>query len=82
MLAARKKVAVPLKYQARYIPFYNIRQYTQLYVYLIKEYGIVPIAYGCTEIRGQNVLFEDAELFLKNVRDFGLSNAKKTQPPQ
>ena len=37
-------------YQAWYNPFYNIRQDTQLYVYLIKEYGTVPIAYGCTEV--------------------------------
>ena len=43
-------------YQARYIPFFNIRQYTQINVYFIKEYGIVPIAYGCTEIRSQNDL--------------------------
>ena len=45
-------------YQARYIPFYNIRQYTQLYVYLIKEYGIVPIAYGGTEVKSQNDIIE------------------------
>ena len=47
-----------MAYQARYIPFYNIRQYTQLYVYLIKEYGTVPIAYGCTEVRSQNDFIE------------------------
>ena len=41
-------------YQARYIPFSNIRQYTQINVYLTKKYGIVPIAYGCTEVRSQN----------------------------
>ena len=39
-----------LKYQARYIPFFNVRQDTQINVHFIKEYGIVPIAYGCTEI--------------------------------
>ena len=43
-------------YQARYIPFFNVRQYTQINVYFIKEYGIVPIVYGCTEIRSQNDL--------------------------
>ena len=41
-------------YQARYIPFFNVRQYTQINVYFIKEYGIVPIAYGCTKVRSQN----------------------------
>ena len=47
-----------LSEQARYIPFFNVRQYTQINVYFIKEYGIVPIAYGCTEIRSQNDLIE------------------------
>ena len=36
-------------YQARYIPFSHVRQYTQNNVHFIKAYGTVPIAYGCTE---------------------------------
>ena len=50
----RPRNEVHYNYHARYIPFFNVRQYTQINVHLIKEYGIVPIAYGCTEIRSQN----------------------------
>ena len=38
------------KYQARYISFSHVRQYTQINVHFINAYGIVPIAYGCTEV--------------------------------
>ena len=38
------------KYQARYIPFFNIRQYTQINVYLIKKYGFVRNAYVSTKV--------------------------------
>ena len=43
-------------YHARYIPFYNVRPYTQIIVHFIKEYGIVPISYGCTEVRSQKAI--------------------------
>ena len=47
------KTELLYNYQARYIPFFNVRQYTQINVYFIKEYGIVPIAYGCTKVRSR-----------------------------
>ena len=37
-------------YQARYIPFHNVRQYTQINVHFIKMYCTVRNAYGCTEL--------------------------------
>ena len=45
-----QKIEYSTSYQARYIPFFNVRQYTQINVHFIKAYGIVPIAYGCTEV--------------------------------
>ena len=38
-------------YQARYIPFHNLRQYTQINVHFIKMYCTVRSAYGCTEVK-------------------------------
>ena len=47
-----------INYQARYVLFFHVRPYTQINVHLIKAYGTVPIAYGCTELRSHDDLFE------------------------
>ena len=58
---------------AKSIAFYHVRQYTQINVHFIKEYGIVPVAYGCTEVSSQN----DLKKLCFIIRDFGLSNSKE-----
>ena len=46
-----------------------VNMYTQINVYFIKEYGIVPIAYGCTEVRSQNHLIEGIMTIFIVLRD-------------
>ena len=62
-------------YQARYIPFYHVRQYTQINVYFIKAYGTVPIAYGCTEVYEAIMTWKSCFSISIEIRDFRVSYA-------